>query len=397
MAEGSDEAGSELGDMDVTGAGGSCENGKWDIVRKNKRKKGGNTHSDESNSEGERRERVVGNRQQEFMVVVKLAQEGASFGVWNPIRLTKSISKEIGEVMSAKVLRNGSMLIKCRDREQQGKAKTMSTVEGKKVECSLFSGRKLVRGVVTGIPVRISAEDVKGNITNARISDVKRMKANRNGIKEDSLSVLITFDEKSLPEKILIGYMCYYVRPYVPPPLRCFKCQRFGHVAAVCKGKQRCGRCGGDHEYGKCEEGAKLKCCNCGGEHSSAYRGCEVSKKAEEVQRVRVTQGVSYAEAAKTVSGGTQVTMENNKKSKEIVHNCVKLKEDTLIVSKREFVLFMAEIINCSAQTKSRNERIKIIVKSAEKYLDVKGMRWEHVKDILNDDVQQSQIWSGSS
>ena len=89
--------------------------------------------------------------------------------------------------------------------------------------------------------------------------------------------------------------MCYGVSLYVPPPQRCFKCQRFGHVAAVCKGKQRCGRCSGDHEYGKCEEGAKLKCCNCGGKHSSAYRGCEVSNKAEVVQRVRVAQG--YAEA----------------------------------------------------------------------------------------------------
>ena len=57
----------------------------------------------------------------------------------------------------------------------------------------------------------------------------------------------------------------------------------------------------------------------------------------------------------------------------------------------------MAEIINCSAQTNSRNERIKIIVKSAEKYLDVTGLHWEMVKDILNDYVQVSQAWAGSS
>ena len=114
---------------------------------------------------------------------------------------------------------------------------------------------------------------------------------------------------KKGPEKIFIGYMCYGVRPYVPPPLRCFKCQRFGHVGAVCKGKQRCGRCGGDHEYGKCEEGAKLQCCNCGGEHSSAYRGSGVSKTTEEVQRARVAQGIGYAEAIKKVSSNiTEVT-----------------------------------------------------------------------------------------
>ena len=66
-------------------------------------------------------------------------------------------------------------------------------------------------------------------------------------------------------------------------------------------------------------------------------------------------------------------------------------------MSKNYFVLIRAEIINCSAQTNSRNERNKIIVKSAEKYLDVTGFPWENVKDILNDDVQVSRAWAGPS
>lgn len=57
----------------------------------------------------------------------------------------------------------------------------------------------------------------------------------------------------------------------------------------------------------------------------------------------------------------------------------------------------MADVVNCSAQTKSQNERIKIIVKSAEKYLDVRGLLWETVKDILNEDNQPSQTCVGSS
>lgn len=71
-------------------------------------------------------------------------------------------------------------------------------------------------------------------------------------------------------------------------------------VAAVCRGKQRCGKCGGeDHEYGKCNEGTKIKCCNCGGEHSAAYKGCEAHKRAAEVQRIRVEGKLTYAEAIK--------------------------------------------------------------------------------------------------
>lgn len=57
----------------------------------------------------------------------------------------------------------------------------------------------------------------------------------------------------------------------------------------------------------------------------------------------------------------------------------------------------MAEIINCSAQMKSWNERIKIIVKSVEKYLDVKDQLWETVRDILNEEAQSFQPWEGLS
>ena len=42
----------------------------------------------------------------------------------------------------------------------------MSKVDGNKVHCSLMSNRRLVRGVVTGIPVRVSTDEVKENVKN---------------------------------------------------------------------------------------------------------------------------------------------------------------------------------------------------------------------------------------
>lgn len=64
----------------------------------------------------------------------------------------------------------------------------------------------------------------------------------------------------------------------------------------MCKGKRRCARCGGEHDYGQCGEGTKPKCCNCGGNHSVAYWGCEAEVK---VQQIRVKEKVSYAEAVR--------------------------------------------------------------------------------------------------
>lgn len=42
-----------------------------------------------------------------------------------------------------------------------------------------------------------------------------------------------------------------------------------------------------------------LKCCNCGGPHCAAYGGCEVQIKAREVQKYKVKNKVTYAEAVK--------------------------------------------------------------------------------------------------
>ena len=99
-----------------------------------------------------------------------------------------------------------------------------------------------------------------------------------------------------------MGWINYKVREYIPQPLRCFKCQRMGHTIQQCKWKQRCAKCGGEHDYGKCTKDAKLKCCNCGGEHSAAYAGCVVQKQAKEVQRYKIVNKVSNAEAVKSVA-----------------------------------------------------------------------------------------------
>ncbi|XP_041913036.1 uncharacterized protein LOC121677948 [Alosa sapidissima] len=281
--------------------------------------------------------KTVKRSEDEFKVFIKLLQEGTTFNEWSPIQLTKSLHKDIGEVRSAKQLRNGSLLVICKSDEQQQKAIKTNKLNGQRVKCSMAYDKNFVRGVISGIPLSESVDSVKEGIQNVKVREAKRLKTRRNGVICDSLSVLLTFDEAKLPGKVLIGYMSYDVKVYIPPPLRCFKCQRYGHVAAICKGKQRCSKCSGEHEYGKCEEGAKLKCCNCGGEHSAAYGGCEANKRMQEVQRIKVVQGVSYAEATKKVPRGVGVPVETIKDGTKDVKECVKcdqLKEDTLIVSK---------------------------------------------------------------
>lgn len=68
-----------------------------------------------------------------------------AFSEWNPIHLTKSISKLVGEVKTVKVLRNGSLLIICLDGNQQAEIIKVNKIDGERVQCITSARRTLLR------------------------------------------------------------------------------------------------------------------------------------------------------------------------------------------------------------------------------------------------------------
>lgn len=114
------------------------------------------------------------------------------------------------------------------------KAIRLNKIEGTKVQATLVEDRRITRGVITGIPTNVSEDQIKESVEGAKVIAVRRLKTTWNGERCDSLVVMLKFEEERLPTNVYTGYMSYVVKPYVLPPLRCFKCQKYGHVAAVC-------------------------------------------------------------------------------------------------------------------------------------------------------------------
>ncbi|GFU06109.1 uncharacterized protein TNCV_4764491, partial [Trichonephila clavipes] len=81
-----------------------------------------------------------------------------------------------------------------------------------------------------------------------RLSDQGVTQDRRITIKKDSKHLptkhrILTFNSPKLPATIKTGYLNCKICPYIPNPLRCFQCPRFGHSQTSCRGQLTCSRC----------------------------------------------------------------------------------------------------------------------------------------------------------
>ena len=99
-----------------------------------------------------------------------------------------------------------------------------------------------------------------------------------------------------------IGYCLERVEQYVPAPLRCFKCQKFGHHREACRGRQTCSKCGEkdpDHAEEDCLK--ETRCANCQLDHLAYARTCTVYQKEKEIIEVKHKRNVSFLKARRIV------------------------------------------------------------------------------------------------
>ena len=109
---------------------------------------------------------------------------------------------------------------------------------------------------------------------------------NKNDNKITSKHLILTFNSPKLPKSIKAGYLNCNVRAYVPNPLCCFKCQRFGHSKTSCRGNLTCDHCSAvGHDSLNCNEA--FCCVNCKKDHPSYSKTC-VTKwiREKEIQTI---------------------------------------------------------------------------------------------------------------
>ena len=147
------------------------------------------------------------------------------------------------------------------------------------VDCSIPNRDGFRIGVISPVSTNVDIKALRELMaTDYKPEAVERLnKHTSDGTWVPSLSVKLVFDEPVLPNGISVGHSFYKVRPYVSPPVQCYRCQRLGHTAYGCRSGIRCMVCGGDHVKKDCPTLVQ-KCVNCKGRYKANSKECALIK-----------------------------------------------------------------------------------------------------------------------
>lgn len=121
------------------------------------------------------------------------------------------------------------------------------------------------------------------------------MKRNQDKLEPTPLIVL-KFDMQRVPSTIVSGFIRLKIRQYYPNPMRCNKCQAFGHTKNRCDNNVICAKCSFEGEHTECNSN---QCFNCKGPHASFDRKCPKFIEESAIIKIKVDERVAQPEAVR--------------------------------------------------------------------------------------------------
>ncbi|GFV61769.1 uncharacterized protein TNCV_189261 [Trichonephila clavipes] len=274
-----------------------------------------------------------------------------------------------GEPKSVKRLRSGDLLI-----ETTSALQTKSFLLAKSFlnsPVTVFPHKSLnsCRGVISEPDLLgTSDSEILEGFSGQGVTQVRRITIKKK--KKDSTIIptkhlILTFTSPTLPQTIKAGYLNCKIRPYIPNPLRCFKCQRFGHSQTACRGQLTCSRCASvGHASSDCT--LEQKCVNCSQPHSADSKLCPKWKIEKEIQTIKTNRNISYIEARKFITPqpsqtyaqvAKSITVNNSSQTDETITKIVcpplKLLQPLITISKPIMSPSIPEVIKSSTSTQA--------------------------------------------
>jgi len=239
----------------------------------------------------------------------------------SPFAIAKGIQGLAGEPKKVTRMRSGDLLIEVSQRSHSKNLLRSTMLVNVPIKVYPHKTLNSRKGVIRCSELKYCDDkEILDGLASQNVKEVTHIKVTRDGKKEPTGTLILTFDLTTLPREVKVGYLNVPVEMYIPNPMRCFKCQRYGHHRDNCKHNDTCARCGGvDHDDKECDK--PPHCVNCSGDHTAFSKSCPKWQEEKEVQKLKCTLDLTFPEARKLIesrrSPDTQKTTYAGAVSKE--------------------------------------------------------------------------------
>lgn len=230
-------------------------------------------------------------------LVIHSENETKSLAGLSPFLVAKALEQVVGKSYNARKLNSGDIQVEVQTKQQSTALFSLKSIGDTPVSVTVHRTLNTVKGVISAEELLpCSDSEMTEGLKEHGVIDAKRIVMRREGKEIPTPHVILTFELHRLPSSIKAGYLSCPVRPYVPNPRRCFKCQRFGHGSQVCRGHAVCAKCAEtSHTSDSCQNAAK--CANCQGGHAVYSRSCPRWQEEKQILRVKAEQNLTYKAA----------------------------------------------------------------------------------------------------
>ena len=246
--------------------------------------------------------------QSQFLIIKTTSDKHKQVGTLSPFVIEKQIQGLIGNPKTVKSLRDGTILVECIKQSHTTNALKIKSFHNLEVSVALQKTLNSSKGIIRCPALRGGSEEtIHSELQDQHVTTVTRITRKEQQQTIPTNTLIITFSTPKVPKTLKVGHLIVPVEVYIPNPLRCFRCQRFGHHKTRCNRSEQCAHCACDHHTEDCQMEMDLpfRCINCDGAHQAYSKTCPKWQTEKEILRVKHTQNISFQDARKTVEALT--------------------------------------------------------------------------------------------
>ena len=231
-----------------------------------------------------------------WFLVVESEDESKILSKLSPFAIDKGIA---GELKSIKRLRRNVFLVEAANKRQSVALRKARIFIDRPLKVTPHQTLNSSKGVIRCKDLIDTPEvEIKRRLKKQGVTDIYKCKVKRDGKDIVTGTMFVTFRFPVLPEFLIVGWMRVKVAQYIPSPMRCFRCQKYGHTRMRCAEQyEACADCSLVRHDGPCSR--PRLCVNCDGAHSAASKECPRWIFESYIQEVKVKERLPFFEAKK--------------------------------------------------------------------------------------------------